>query len=159
MGVDQHAALLDPEAVAAAAENVGVGTDIFADALIAAKAIADESGRDADQVALDIENAHTADHAAGPGFRVFRVAVGILHADDALTDALAVVGDQEQRAAVVALQLVIGWNIVAGVIGQQFLPGVEPPFVEQRGLLVEKILTLRAGDQILCRNRLGNPSG
>src|ERR1700738_5287137 len=35
MGVDQHAALLDPEAVAGAAQHVAVGADIFADALVA----------------------------------------------------------------------------------------------------------------------------
>src|ERR1700694_4759146 len=86
VGVDQHAALLDPEAVAGAAQQVAVGADVFADALIAAEAIADEIGRDADQIALDLENAHIADDAAGPGFRIFGVAVGILHPDDALTD-------------------------------------------------------------------------
>src|SRR3984893_19072941 len=108
VGVDQHAALLDPDAVAVAAQQVAVGADIFADALIAPEAIADEIGGDADQIALDLENAHIADHAAGAGIRGFRMAVGILHPDDALTDALAVVGDQEQGAPVIALRMVVG---------------------------------------------------
>src|SRR4029077_16342593 len=156
MGIDQHAALLDPEAVAGAAQHVAVGADVFADALIAAEAVADEIGRDADQIALDGEDAHIGEHAAGAGFRIFRVAVGILHPDDALADALAVVGDQEQRAAVIALRLVVGRHVVACGVRQPVLPGGEPPFVEQRRLMVEKVLHLRAGDQSLGGNRRGH---
>jgi hypothetical protein len=49
------------------------------------------------------------------------MAVGIEHPDDALADALTIVRDQEQRAAVVALRLVVGGNVVAGVIGELFM--------------------------------------
>ena len=84
------------------------------------------------------------------------MAVGIEHPDDALADALAVVRDQEQRAPVVALRLVVGGNVITGVIGEQLLPGVEPPFVEQRRLVIEKIFDLRARDQALRGERRGH---
>ena len=70
------------------------------------------------------------------------MAVGIVDADHALADALAVVGDQEQRRAVIALGLVVGRHVIGGVVGQQRLPLVELPFVEQRGLVVEEVLDL-----------------
>src|SRR5258708_29881732 len=52
MGVDQHAALLDPEGVAHPPQHVAVGADIFADALITSEPITDEIGGHADQIAL-----------------------------------------------------------------------------------------------------------
>ncbi len=73
------------------------------------------------------------------------MAIRIVDADDALADALAVVGDQEQRAAVVAVELVVGRHVIGGVVGEQRLPLVELPVVEQRGLVVEEILDLRRG--------------
>ena len=72
--------------------------------------------------------------------------LGSLHADDALADALAVVGHQKQRRAVVAFELVVGRNVIGGVVGEQRLPLVELPFVEQRRLAVEEILDLGPRD-------------
>src|SRR6266700_2366211 len=97
MRVDEHAALLDTEAVAYPPQYVAVGADIFADALVAAEAVADEIGGDRNQVALDRDDAHVRDHPAGTRFRKLRVAIGVVDADHALADALAIVGHQEQR--------------------------------------------------------------
>ncbi len=72
------------------------------------------------------------------------MAIGIVDADHALADALAVVGDEEQRRAVAAFELVVGRHVIGGVVGEQRLPFVELPFVEQRRLVVEEILHLGA---------------
>jgi hypothetical protein len=74
------------------------------------------------------------------------VAIGIEHPDDALADPLAVIGYEEQRGAVVAFELIVGRNVVGGIVGEEFLPLVELPFVEQRSLVVKEILNFRARD-------------
>ena len=65
MRVDEHAALLDAEAVAGAAQHVAVGADIFADALVAAEAVADEVGGDRDQIAVDARECARSRSSAG----------------------------------------------------------------------------------------------
>ncbi len=81
------------------------------------------------------------------------MAVGIVDADDALADALAVVGDEKQGRAVVAFELVVGRHVIGGIVGEQRLPLVELPFVEQRGLVVEEVLDLGARDDAARRDR------
>src|SRR5262249_26439001 len=96
--------------------------------------------------------------ASGARLRIFGGAVWIVDADDALADALAVVGDQEQRAAMVALGLIVGRHVVAGVIGEQRLPFFELPLIEQRGLVIEKSLGLGAGHpRPRCHGHAGAP--
>src|SRR5215831_5188657 len=60
--VDQHAPLLDAKAVAGALEHITIDPDIFPDTLVAAVAVADEVGGDADEIAVDAEEAHVRDH-------------------------------------------------------------------------------------------------
>src|SRR5947209_4565944 len=92
VGVDEHTALLDAEAVADPAQDVAVAADIFADALVAAEAVADEIGAHRNKIALDRSDADVRDHPPCARFREFGVAVGVVDADHALADALAVVG-------------------------------------------------------------------
>src|SRR5262245_50357337 len=151
--VDEHAALLDAEGIAGAPEHMPIGTDIFPDALVAPVAIADEIRGDGDEIAVAGDDAHVRDHAAGAGPWKLAMAIGIEHADDPLADALAVVGDEEQRRAMVALGLIVGRNIIGRILGEQLLPLVEPPFVEQCGLVIKEILDLGARDHARCRHR------
>src|SRR5215204_7641402 len=101
VGVDQYPALFDAEAVAGLAQDVAIAADIFADALVAAEAVADEVGRNRNQVPFDADDAHIADHTAGARLWIFGVAVGVVDADDALANALPVVGHDEQRRAMI----------------------------------------------------------
>ena len=55
--------------------------------------------------------------------------------------------------AMVAFELVVGRHVIGGVVGEQRLPLVELPVVEQRGLVIEEILDLRARDHRACRDR------
>ena len=112
MRVDEHTALLDAEAVAGPLEYVAVAADIFADALVAPVAVADEIGGNGDEIAVDADDAHIRDHAPRARFRIFGVAIGIIDADDALADALAVVGNEKERVAVIAFELVVGRNVI-----------------------------------------------
>src|SRR6266550_7222648 len=75
VSVDEHAALLDAEAVAGAPQHIAVGADIFADALVATEAVADEVGGHRHQVAIDGDDAHVRDHPPRARFRKFGVAV------------------------------------------------------------------------------------
>src|SRR3954471_13480451 len=75
VGVDQHAAFLDAKTVAGLAQHEAVATDIFADTLVAAEAIADEIGRDGHEIAFDADDANVADHPPGAGFRIFGVTI------------------------------------------------------------------------------------
>src|SRR3954471_21221205 len=77
VGVDQHAAFLDAKTVAGLAQHEAVATDIFADALVAAEAVADEIGRDGYEIALDADDTHIDDHPPGAGFRKFGMTIGI----------------------------------------------------------------------------------
>src|SRR5262245_45665106 len=95
--VDEHAALLDAEGIAGAPEHMPIGADIFSDAFVAPVAVADEIRGDGDEIAVAGDDAHVRDHAARAGARKLGVAIGVEHADDPLADALAIVGDQEQR--------------------------------------------------------------
>ena len=89
MGIDEDASLLDAKTVAGLFQDMAVGADIFTDTLVAAKAIADEIGRNRYEVAIYTDDAHVGDHATRTGFRELGVAVRIEHTDDALADALA----------------------------------------------------------------------
>src|SRR6516225_6573685 len=81
------------------------------------------------------------------------VAVRIVYPNDALADPLPVVGDQEQSGAMIAFQMIVRRYVVGGVIGQECLPLVELPGVEQRRLVIEEILDLGARDHIAGRDR------
>src|SRR5262249_24101806 len=95
--LDQHAAPLDAEVVAHAPQHVAVLADIFAHALVAAEAVADEVRRHRDQVALNAKNPHVRDHPARARLRKLGVAIRIVDADHPLADALTIVRHQEQR--------------------------------------------------------------
>src|SRR5947209_2134791 len=91
MRIDEHAAFLDAECFPGTAQHEAVGADVFADALVAAIAVANEIGGDGDEIAVDGDDADVGDHAPGARSRIFRMAIGIVDPDDALADALAVV--------------------------------------------------------------------
>src|SRR5262249_40150626 len=112
MGVDEHAPLLDLKGATRALEDVAVRSDIFPDALKAAVTVADEIGRNRNEIAIHAGDAHVGDHAAGTRLRRLGVTVGIEHADDALADALAIVGNEEESVAMVALGLIVGRNVI-----------------------------------------------
>src|SRR5712672_2172315 len=80
------------------------------------------------------------------------MAVGTLDADDPLTDPFAIVGHQKQGRAMIAVQMIIWRHVISRVFGQQVLPLVELPIIEQRRLAVEKILDLRTRYHGWCRD-------
>src|SRR5262249_55194 len=87
MCVDQHAALLDAKCIARAPQHIAIFADIFAHALVAAEAIADEVRRDRDQVAFGAKDTHVRDHPPRARLRKLGMAVRIVDADHALADA------------------------------------------------------------------------
>src|SRR5262249_34260585 len=153
MRIDQHAALLDPERVARTPQHIAILADIFAHALVAAKAIADEVRRHRDQLALNAKNPHIGDHPPGARLRKLGMAVRIIDTDHALANALAVIRHQKQRVAMTAVGLIVGRHVIGGVVRQEALPLVELPFVEQRSLVIEKILDLLPRDHGAGRDR------
>ena len=127
-------------------QDVAEIADILADALIAPIAVKHEVSRRRHEIAVHPDDPDVADDARQTRLRGFRVAVGVHDADDALPDALAVVGDYEQRPAVAAVEVVVGRHVVAGVVGEQLLPLGQAPVVDELGFLKQEVLDLGAGD-------------
>src|SRR5207237_5613859 len=73
VGIDEHAAFLDAEAVAGPAQDVAVAAHIFADALVAAETIADEIGAHRNKIALDRTDPDVRDHPPCARLREFGV--------------------------------------------------------------------------------------
>ena len=142
MRVDEHAALLDAEGIPGALEHVAVAADIFADALVAAEAVADEIGGDRDKIAV------------APTMRTLEIMRRVRDFGNSAWQFGSITRMMRWRMrsrssammnsvrAVVAVGLVVGRHVVGGVVGEQRLPLVELPVVEQRGLVVEEILDL-----------------
>ena len=126
--------LLDQERGGVAFQDVAEIADIFADALVAAIAVQHEIAGAGDEVALDLDDPHVADDARQARLRGFRVAIGVHDADDALANALAVIGHGEQRVAVARLEIIVRRNVIAGVVRQQLFPFGQPPVVDELGL-------------------------
>ena len=87
--------------------------------LVAAMAEDGEVGGDQDQVALHAGDAHIGDQAPGVRRRIFGVAVRVLQPDDALAQPHDVVGDGEQREAMIAVGLVIRRHVIFGAVGEE----------------------------------------
>src|SRR3954469_18568652 len=92
--VDEDAALLDAERIPGAFEDVAIRADIFPDTFIAPVAVADEVGGDGDEIAIARNDAHVRDQPPRARLGKLGVAIGIEHPDDALADALAIIGDE-----------------------------------------------------------------
>ena len=97
-----------------------------------------------DEIALGAGDAHIGDHPPRTRMRLLGVTIGVHDADDALLEPHGVIGDGEERIAVVALGLVVGRYIIADILGQKLEPILELPIIQQSRFVKEEILDFRA---------------
>src|SRR5258708_32995882 len=144
MGIDDHAALLDTQLRALAPEHIAIGADIFAHALIAAVAVADEVCRHCHQIALRSDDADIGNETPRARVRIFGVTFGAHQPLHPLADAHDVIGKDEQSGEMIAVRMIVRRHIIGRVLGQHLQPFLEPPFVEQRRFAVEQIFDFGA---------------
>src|SRR6185295_9769633 len=98
--------------------DVTIGADIFADALVAAIAVADEVRRDGYEIATSRDDSDIGNQPARARVRVFGVALRAHQPLDALADAHNVVGEDEQRRLGIAFGVIVRRHVIARVVGQ-----------------------------------------
>src|ERR1700680_1831146 len=108
LGVEDGAAFGDLEPAIGAPQLVAIAPDELARWLVAAIAEDVEIGRDRDRITLDSGDAHVGEETARVRGRIFGVAVGVFEPNDAFAQAHNIIGDDEERVAMIAVGLVVG---------------------------------------------------
>src|SRR6266850_1693889 len=141
-----RASLAELEAVAVGRQHMLVATDERVD--VPVTDLVDEERRfDRERRVGRLADAHVRHQPPGARVRVLRVRMLALEPADARCQQLVVVPNVVLRAVRIRVRPIRGGYLVRRTGLEQREPFVQPPLVEQRGLLEEKVLDLLACDR------------
>src|SRR4029079_16091463 len=140
--VQYGAALDDLKSAGGDPQFIIVASDVSTDALGAPVTPHGEIGGNLHDVARLPHDPDVADQAPRARRRVFGVRIAVRQALHARRQARTVVGDDEQRAAMIGIRRIVRRHVIAGIRRTQRQPFVQPPFIEQRGFVKQEFFYL-----------------